>query len=187
MRCSPTFSESSFSLSFFLTTPARKPRTECGCQPVTSMMAAMVVPFAWRSIPSTVSCFEGQPLPGCADAACAAAFGLVVFLVGRGALGPRLMPRDGFAICLVSLDCSLLVAIRPSLCQRQHDVLPLPRAPRSGRATGGGRPKCAMAPSGHHTRSFRRRSRAKCRPMLWLFAPTSQAHEPLTYAAQPHW
>lgn len=44
-------------LSFVLTTPAKKPRTEC-CQPVFSMIAAIVVPLAWRSIPSTMSCLD---------------------------------------------------------------------------------------------------------------------------------
>src|SRR6516225_3508685 len=38
----------SVSPSFFFTTPAKKPRTECGCQPVTFEIAAMVVPpLAW--------------------------------------------------------------------------------------------------------------------------------------------
>src|SRR6516165_6045411 len=136
MRCLPIFSESSFSLSFFLTTPAKKPRTECGCQPVASMMAAIVVPLACRNMASTVSCFEGDPLPDCADTACAAAFGLVVVLVGRRALGARLIPRDGFAVRFANFDFCLLVAIRPSSYQRQHHVLPLPRAPRMGEARG---------------------------------------------------
>src|SRR6516162_9101154 len=68
MRSLPTFLESSFSLSFFLTTPAKKPRTECGCQPVASAIAATVVPLARRSIESTASCFEDEPLPGFAKA-----------------------------------------------------------------------------------------------------------------------
>jgi hypothetical protein len=38
------FSDPSVSPSFFFTTPAKKPRTECGCQPVTFEIAAMVVP-----------------------------------------------------------------------------------------------------------------------------------------------
>src|SRR5271169_3007545 len=58
MRSSPTFSDTRFSLSFFLTTPAKKPRTECCCQSVAFMIAAIVVPFGCRSIPSTVSCFD---------------------------------------------------------------------------------------------------------------------------------
>src|SRR3984885_1790834 len=42
MRSSPTFSDTRFSLSFFLTTPAKKPRTECCCQSVAFTTAAMV-------------------------------------------------------------------------------------------------------------------------------------------------
>src|SRR6516225_3218165 len=34
-------------------TPARKPRTECCCQPVAAMMAAIVVPARSRSIATT--------------------------------------------------------------------------------------------------------------------------------------
>src|ERR1700733_9408575 len=58
MRSSPIFSDTKLSLSFFLTTPAKKPRTECCCQSVAFMIAAMVVPLGWRSIPSTASCLE---------------------------------------------------------------------------------------------------------------------------------
>src|SRR5712675_2101734 len=58
MRSSSVLSDTRLSLSFFLTTPAKKPRTECCCQSVAFMIAAMVVPFGCRSIPSTASCFD---------------------------------------------------------------------------------------------------------------------------------
>src|SRR5712671_3269213 len=58
MRSSPTFSDTRFSLSFFLITPAKKPRTECCCQSVAFMIAAIVVPFGCCNMPSTVSCLE---------------------------------------------------------------------------------------------------------------------------------
>src|SRR6266849_8432355 len=58
MRRPSTFSETRLRSSFFLTTPARKPRTECCCQSVAFMIAAIVAPFGWRSIPRTVSCFD---------------------------------------------------------------------------------------------------------------------------------
>src|SRR6516165_7742545 len=64
MRPDLVFSDSSVSPSFFFTTPAKKPRTECGCQPVTFEIAAMVVPpLAW-SRPSTRSCLDIPP-PEC--------------------------------------------------------------------------------------------------------------------------
>jgi hypothetical protein len=44
--------------SFLRTTPAKNPRTECGCQPVEAMMPAMVAPLGRRSRPSTRACFE---------------------------------------------------------------------------------------------------------------------------------
>src|SRR6516165_8680122 len=62
MRPNFVFLDSSVSPSFFFTTPARKPRTECGCQPVTFEIAAMVVPpLAW-SRPRTRSCLDIPPL-----------------------------------------------------------------------------------------------------------------------------
>src|SRR6516164_1360534 len=55
MRPDFVFSDASVSPSFFFTTPAKKPRTECGCQPVTFEIAAMVVPPLDRSRPRTRS------------------------------------------------------------------------------------------------------------------------------------
>src|SRR5215831_5270241 len=56
MRPDFVFSDSSVSPSFFFTTPAKKPRTECGCHLVIFEMAGMVVPpLAW-SRPITRSC-----------------------------------------------------------------------------------------------------------------------------------
>jgi hypothetical protein len=37
--------DSSVNPSFFRATPAKKPRTECCCQPVAFMIAAMVAPW----------------------------------------------------------------------------------------------------------------------------------------------
>src|ERR1700704_520607 len=73
MRSSPVFSERRFSLSLFLTTPAKKPRTECCCQSVAFMMAAMVVPFCRRSSARTACCFEDEGKGAFADAAFIAA------------------------------------------------------------------------------------------------------------------
>src|SRR2546429_9733795 len=61
MRAPSVFSDKRFSFSFFLTTPAKKPRTECCCQSVAFMIASIVVPLGWRSRPSTVSCLEECP------------------------------------------------------------------------------------------------------------------------------
>src|SRR5438874_11774873 len=52
------FSDVSFSPSFLRTTPARKPRTECCCQPVDRMIAAMVTPCGRLSSPTTRICLE---------------------------------------------------------------------------------------------------------------------------------
>src|SRR6202040_1541376 len=56
MRSAPAFSDISVKPSFLRTTPAKKPRTECCCQPVAFMMAAIVVPFGCLSRARTASC-----------------------------------------------------------------------------------------------------------------------------------
>jgi hypothetical protein len=43
------------------TTPARKPRTECCCQSVTAMIAAIVAPAGFLSIAMTRACFVWCP------------------------------------------------------------------------------------------------------------------------------
>src|SRR4029077_14639761 len=50
--------DSSLSLSFLRTTPAKNPRTLCCCQPVALTIAAMVVPLGWVNIVSTFACLE---------------------------------------------------------------------------------------------------------------------------------
>src|SRR6516162_415245 len=118
MRSLPTFSESSFSLNFFLTTPAKKPRTECGCQPVTSTIAATVVPLARRSIESTASCFEDEPLPGFAKAF-AVAFDCGFDDFGFSAAVVACLLRADFVTRFAFFDVVPLMAISgPPLCQR---------------------------------------------------------------------
>src|SRR6516225_8329295 len=76
MRPDFVFSDSSVSPSFFFTTAAKKPRTECGCQPVAFEIAAMVVPpLAW-SRPRTRSCLV---VPRERDAVCVVLFDLSCF------------------------------------------------------------------------------------------------------------
>src|ERR1700732_1640849 len=60
MRRPSTFAETRFRSSFFLTTPAKKPRTECCCQPVAFMIAAIVTPFGSYSIFSTADCLDDE-------------------------------------------------------------------------------------------------------------------------------
>src|SRR6516225_252726 len=86
MRSRPIFTDLSGSLSFFLTTAAKKPRTECGCHPVASMIAKTVAPLAWRNSLSTVSCFEvGSPF-GCPAAAFTAALEFALLLLAADRL-----------------------------------------------------------------------------------------------------
>ena len=55
-----TFVDPSFGLSRLRTTPARKPRTECGCQPVAFIIAAIVAPAGDCSIAITRDCFDPE-------------------------------------------------------------------------------------------------------------------------------
>src|SRR6185369_13234161 len=57
MRTPSTTADFKSSLRRLRTTPARKPRTECGCQPVTFVSAARVAPPGERSISIAADCF----------------------------------------------------------------------------------------------------------------------------------
>src|SRR5438270_13185321 len=111
MRVPSTSSETRLSLSFFLTTPAKKPRTECCCQSVTFMMAATVVPLGSPSIFSTADCLEDEPAGAPDDAGFAATLGAdfgrpgILLLLGCLTVGRAL--RAGF----VALDFDFRMAI----------------------------------------------------------------------------
>src|SRR5215831_5382896 len=59
-----TFFEPSFSLRRLRTTPARKPRTECCCQPVAFIIAPIVAPAGDFSIAMTQACLVPGSLFG---------------------------------------------------------------------------------------------------------------------------
>jgi hypothetical protein len=104
-----------------------KPRTECCCQSVAFMIAAIVVPFASRSIASTASCLEEDGAAAVGDAgfdvtALDDAVDLdrvALLLVGR------FFARAGLRAAFADLDFDVLVAIWLSLV----------RATASGAAT----------------------------------------------------
>src|SRR5215471_18839568 len=112
MRPDFVFSHVSVSPSFFLTTPARKPRTECGCQPVTFEMAAIVVPFLALSSPRMWLC-------------------LVILLLKRDARGALFFVFDlsRFAGLVRGLGLVLDLAMRTS---EVADTIVAPPRPRSG-------------------------------------------------------
>src|SRR6266446_2524305 len=115
MRSSPALSETRFSLSFFLTTPAKKPRTECCCQPIAFMIASMVVPFGCRSIPRTVSCFDDATVGLTAAFLGAAALDTAGDWAGLRFPDEALMVPGRLAPRFAALDLDLLVAIWLSL------------------------------------------------------------------------
>src|SRR4029077_5473369 len=58
MRSPSIFSDWSVKPSFLRTTPAKNPRTECCCQPVAFVIAAIVAPLGWLSSAITIACLE---------------------------------------------------------------------------------------------------------------------------------
>src|ERR1700733_10609167 len=100
MRSSPTFSDTRFSLSFFLTTPAKKPRTECCCQSVVFVIAAIVAPFGCRNIPSTVSCLD-EAANFVADLGCGGAGFATLAMFD---LVARFFPRPFFEVEVLGVD-----------------------------------------------------------------------------------
>src|SRR5258705_9201411 len=80
-------SETRLRPSFLRTTPARKPRTECCCQSVAAMIAAIVAPAGVRSIAMMRACLVLGRV-GDLDAAstdCSRDLGLLAFRAGKRA------------------------------------------------------------------------------------------------------
>src|SRR6266851_2073743 len=114
MRSPSAFSDVSVKPSFLRTTPAKKPRTECCCQPVAFMIAAIVVPFGSYSIFSTADCLDDEDTGDFADAAFVAA--ALVAAVGFDRVGTLLLAgrftlRDDLRAVVADFDFDLLVAI----------------------------------------------------------------------------
>src|SRR6516165_327254 len=149
MRPDFVFSDSSVSSSFFFTTPAKKPRTECGCHPVTFEMAAIVVPPLARSRPRTRSCLDTPPLEH--DAV------RIFFFV---------FDLSCFAGLLRGLRLVLNLAMRTS---EVGDTIVAPRRPRSGQPPAGSGPKAPLPRlRPHQQRSVRSRSPVQHRAILLL-------------------
>src|ERR1700682_648995 len=116
--CGPsTFSETRLRSSFFLTTPAKKPRTECCCHSVVFMIAAIVVPLGRRNIASTASCLDDERAGAFADATFVVATS-DVFGFDRAVPLVRTVPfaaRDDFRSVFADSGFDLLVVIWLSL------------------------------------------------------------------------
>src|ERR1700687_1686605 len=114
MRCQSTFPETRLRSSFFLTTAAKKPRTECCCQSVAFMIAAIVVPLGSYNIFSTADCLDDEDA-GDFDVAAFEAAALVA-AVGFGRAGTPVLTgcfavRDDLRAVFEDFDFDLPVAI----------------------------------------------------------------------------
>src|SRR5262245_21436866 len=113
-RRSPSaFSDSSVSLSFLRTTPAKNPRTECCCDPVAFMIAAMVAPLGWLSRASTAACLELARVVGTRPGFLAAAFFAALLLGG-------------------ALTSLVLLGMLGSFHRLRRQLAPSPPQPRNG-------------------------------------------------------
>src|SRR3984957_9184403 len=132
MRFPSTLSDTRLSFSFFLTTPAKKPRTECCCQLVAFMIAAIVVPFGSRSSPSTGSCFD-EPLVDLAETFLGVITldELVAFDTAvRGVFGEGRAGCDPFVTRFAGFDLDLPVAIWLSLMSSTASCAATDTSPR---------------------------------------------------------
>src|SRR6266576_775160 len=85
-----TFFDPSLSLKRLRTTPARNPRTECCCQPVAFIIAAIVAPAGDCSIAMTRDCFEpGSALCGRGGLDIASGEGFAAVVSGCAGRGDR--------------------------------------------------------------------------------------------------
>src|SRR6202158_1208054 len=151
MRRPSTFSETRLRSSFFLTTPAKKPRTECCCQSVAFMIAAIVAPFGSYSIFSTADCFDDEDAGDFDEAAFEAT--ALVAAVGFDRAGTLLLAgcftvRDDLRAVFADFDFELLVAIWLSTGSTTASCAGTDTAPPigAGRAEGGRRALVAGVP-----------------------------------------
>src|SRR5258705_4545399 len=115
--------------SFLRTTAAKKPRTECCCQPVAFMIVAIVAPLGWLSSAITVACLEvarGGATP--------AAFGCGVFVAGGLVVGRGLVFLLILWLGMSGFRCSLRRHLSPS-----PPKPPPGGSPRGGRTPSRGR------------------------------------------------
>jgi hypothetical protein len=97
-----------------LTTPAKKPRTECCCQLIAFMIAAIVVPFGSYSIFSTADCLDDEDVGDFDEAVFEAA--ALVAAAGFDRARPLFLAacftvRDDLRVVFADFDFDLLVAI----------------------------------------------------------------------------
>src|SRR3984893_17062675 len=166
MSCPSTFSETRLRSSFFLTTPAKKPRTECCCQSVAFMIAAIVVPFGSYSIFSTADCFDDEDAGDFDDAVFEAA-ALVAAVgfdrVGTLLLAGRFTVRDDLRAVFANFDFDLLVAIWLSLGSMTASCAGTATSPRKLSSRAGGISRISKTNIlGDTTRSFPWGGRANC-------------------------
>src|SRR5215204_2524975 len=123
MRLPSIFSEVSFSFRRLRTTPARKPRTECFCQPVAFIIPAMVAPPGACSIATTRDCFE----LGSALSVLALAGFWAAFAAGAGAV------EDKVGFLLADAVIEILRLVRFTAASRRIAEAPPRPLSRRGR------------------------------------------------------
>ena len=120
------FSDASVSPSFLRTIPAKKPRTECCCQSVAVMMAAIVVPAGASSIATMRACLVSDHTADIVDC-------------GRGL--PLLIFRPAERVATFVLDLGLVMGVS------KVGVTPsaTPPQPRPSKSAGRARPQSGLS------------------------------------------
>src|SRR2546430_1621005 len=100
------------------------------------MMAAIVAPLGWRSIASTVSCFEVAVVDLSDASLSAATLDALADLAGRRAIVRDLADRDRSVMRFTVFDLDLLVAILLSLMSTTASRAATETSPAIGRGQG---------------------------------------------------
>jgi hypothetical protein len=132
------FFRTEFESELFCTTPAKKPRTECCCQPVAFITAAMVVPVGERSNSTTRACFELR-----SPFSFRSFNGVVLVDCGGWAATVRAVTASG-ARLLVGFGIGILHS-------GSRGILPPPPKPHLGRQAGGAGSRKASSPGTDHS------------------------------------
>ena len=156
--------------SFLRTTPARKPRTECCCQPVAAMMAAIVVPARSWSIATTCACLV--PARVLASTPEAAPTGTVRFDDLRLAVGCE-------RVTVLGLD--FVLAMGPSQGLRDAIRRTTSTPPRQMTRRGSAQKRASAAPSFHNNA----RLAEQCQSILSKMIALSLASSPNAHTVTP--
>src|SRR5258708_30562819 len=136
-------------------TPARKPRTECCCQSVAIMIAAIVAPAGVRSIAMMRACLVSGRVADLDD-----------FVTGRARDLEALVFRAAERVAALAFDLGLVIMGSSEVCATPSAARP---QPRPGKTPGRADPEAASAaPSLHSNAPIKPKSQSILSKLLAL-------------------